>query len=132
MQLWKKEQTPLHCINRLLLGLVMIIPGLLKLFQFTPAGVAKMLGGFGFPMPLFWAWLLILSEIIFGIAILIGFKLKWTIIPPVIILLVAAFTAHKGDWSRLLIHLVLVSNYFVLGWSSCCKKGEHEMKGKKK
>jgi len=102
--------------NRWLLGLTMLIPGLLKLFVSSPSGVFNMLSGnvlFSWA-PMFWAWVLILSEILFGIAILAKYKLEYTIIPPMIILLVAAFTVHWGSWSSFLLHLLAVSNLALL------------------
>jgi putative oxidoreductase len=101
--------------TRILLGLVMLIPGLMKLFVMKPAAVTGMLSG----MPLFawapgfWAWVLILSEIIFGLAVLVNFKLRLTAIPPMIILVVAAFTAHWANWGNMLTHLALASMYWV-------------------
>ncbi len=103
--------------NRILLGLVMLIPGLTKMFVFTPNGVANMLNGFGFPIPLFFAWVLALSEIIFGLAIISNWKIKYSIIPPIIILLVSLFISHWGDWTRVIMHLILVTNYLLLAYS---------------
>lgn len=56
----------LQTINRVLLGLVMLVPGLLKLFVTGSSGVTGMLSGIALFSwaPAFWAWILILSEII--------------------------------------------------------------------
>ena len=101
-------------VNRILLGLVMLIPGLLKLFVSKPAGVVDMLSGMGFPAATFFAWVLILSEIVFGIAILANWKTEYTVWPPIIIMLVAAFTASWGKWPLFLMHLVVASNYLLI------------------
>ncbi len=101
-------------VNRVLLGLVMLVPGLLKLFVIKPSAVVGMLSGIGFPVATFFAWVLILSEIVFGIAILASWKLKYTVWPPVIIMLVAAFTVAWGSWPTFLMHLVIASNYLML------------------
>jgi uncharacterized membrane protein YphA (DoxX/SURF4 family) len=109
----------LKIINRVLLGLVMLIPGLLKLFVTGVTGVTGMLSGIALFSwaPGFWAWVLILSEIIFGIAILANWRLQYTVIPPMIILLVAAFTVQWGNWSSVLLHLIAVSNFsLIAGW----------------
>lgn len=93
---------------RLGLGILFIFMGIGK-FQ-NPSGVTGMLQNIGFPVAIFWAWLLLLSEIIFGAAILIGFKVKFTTIPLIIIILIAIVTVQlKGlpqtqpqllkDWS---------------------------------
>ncbi len=108
-------------VNRILLGLLMLVPGLMKLFVITPTNVTGMLGGFGFPLPGFFAWILILSEIVFGIAILANWKLQYTAWPPAFILSVA--TLVTIPWSNLadtqlpsvLLHLVAITNYWWLG-----------------
>lgn len=80
-----KEYGPF--VLRLGIGGLFVAAGIMKLFD--PAMIEGMLGGFGFPAPVFWTWLLILSELFFGTAVLTGFKLKWTTIPLAIILVVA-------------------------------------------
>jgi uncharacterized membrane protein YphA (DoxX/SURF4 family) len=107
--------------NRILLGLLMLIPGLLKLIVMGPSAIIDMLTGIGFPVPSFFAWLLIISEIVFGTAILAKYKLKLAIWPPIVILLIAAFTANWGNWPGVLTHLVIVTNYLILGLG-CCKE----------
>ena len=104
-------------VNWILLGLVMLVPGLMKLFVMKPATVITMLSGMPFfgLAPAFWGWVLIISEILFGILILAKYKLKYTTIPAMIILVVATFTAHWANWSNMLIHLTLASNYWLLG-----------------
>jgi len=110
-------------VNRVLLGLLMLVSGLMKVFIIKPDNVTGMLSGIGFPAASFFAWVLILSEIVFGIAILAKWKLEYTVWPPIVILLVAAFTVYTGgengpQWSQILIHLVLVSNYWLIGTRS--------------
>ena len=111
-------QKYLKLANRVLLGLLMLVPGLMKLFVTGPSGVAGMLSGltlFAWA-PAFWAWVLMLSEVAFGLAILANYQLKYTVIPPVIILLVAALTVNIGNASSLLLHLVAVSGYLMLAY----------------
>jgi len=102
--------------NRILLGLVMLVPGLLKLFVSGSDGVTGMLSGIALFSwaPSFWAWVLILSEIVFGIAILASWRLKYTVWPPAVIMLVAAFTVAWGNWPTFLMHLAIASNYLML------------------
>lgn len=102
-------------VNRILLGLLMLVPGLMKLLVMGPSAVVGMLSGFGFPLAGFFAWVLILSEIVFGIAILANWKLKYTVWPPIVIMLVAAFVAAWGNWSVFLLHLVAASSFWMLG-----------------
>ena len=106
-------------VNRILLGLLMLIPGCLKLFVMKPSSVSGMLATIGFPAATFFAWILIISEIVFGIAILTKWKLEYSVWPPIVIMLVAAFTANwPSEWSKLssfLMHLVVASNLYMLG-----------------
>ena len=109
-------------VLRLGLGLLFVIPGLQKLAN--PAMIAGMLGDLGFPAPLFFGWVLLLSEIVFGATVLAGWRLKYTVWPLVIIAAVALFTVHFPAWLAkqpmalisVLFHLLgiaaLVSLYF--------------------
>lgn len=102
-------------LNRIILGLLMLVPGLMKLFVMGPDAVVGMMSGIGLFSwaPAFWAWVLILSEILFGIAILAKWKLKWTTIPPAIIMIVAGLTVYTSNISSLILHLAAASNYLV-------------------
>lgn len=122
-------------INRILLGLVFLVPGLLKLFAMKPAAVTGMLSGMALFAwaPAFWAWVLILAEIVFGIAILAKWRLQYTVWPPIIIMLIAAFTASWGNWPTFLMHLVIASNLWLLGacGKDCSCGGVSDKKAKK-
>ena len=105
--------------NRILLGLLMLVAGILKLFVTTPEGVKNMLTGIGFPIAIFFAWLLIIAEIVSGILIISNWKIKYVVFLPVIILLVATFTVTWGKWTNVIMHLILVSNYLLIAYA--CK-----------
>lgn len=77
-------------IMRASIGLMFIVAGLSKLFD--PSSIIGLLKSIGFPLPLFFGWIVLLSEIFFGIAVLVGWKLKYTVWPLAIILLVATIT----------------------------------------
>lgn len=83
-----KKYGPL--VLRIGLGVLFIIPGFMKLMN--PAMIIGMLGEIGFPAAAFFGWVLLLSEIIFGISVLIGWKVRYTTWPLSIILLVAAIS----------------------------------------
>jgi uncharacterized membrane protein YphA (DoxX/SURF4 family) len=102
-------------VNHIFLGLVMVVPGLMKLFIMGPAMITEMLTGLGFPAASLFAWLLILSEIGFGAAILAKWKLEYTRIPPMIILVVAGLTMHIASVPLVLLHIGMAANYFVFG-----------------
>ncbi len=76
-----------HTLLRVTIGALFLVAGIKK-FMATE-GVVGMLSGLGFPAPTFFAWILMLSEVIFGAAILVGYKVKYTAWPLVIVLAVA-------------------------------------------
>lgn len=118
-------------INKILLGLLMLVPGLLKLFVVGHDGVTGMLSGivlFSWAAG-FWAWILIFAEILFGIAILANYKVGWASYGAALILLIATlFLQVKWSalgtisWSNVIMHLVVISNYVLLGMHSCTPK----------
>jgi len=98
-------------ILRIVAGLLFLLPGIMKLMD--PAGITGMLTGLGFPAPSFLAWILLLSEIIFGASLIVGWKTKYTTWPLVIVLLVATLTValpgaleNPMGWVNVLFHLV--------------------------
>lgn len=80
----KQNYSPL--ILRVILGLMFVVAGANKLLN--PQGIISMLSGVGFFLPTFWGWLVILSEVLFGLAVLAGWKLRYTVWPLVIIMTV--------------------------------------------
>ena len=102
---------------RVFIGVLFIIQGYFKLKN--PSGPIGMLTNLGFPVPTFFAWVLLLSELIFGISVLIGWKVKYTVWPLVIVMLVATWTVvipnMNGSYVNLMFHLItaagLVSIY---------------------
>lgn len=95
------------------LGGLFLVAGIMKLMD--PAMIVGMLDSFGFPGPTFWAWLLILSELLFGTAVLVGFRLKWTTVPLAIILFVAIVLV--GDFQVILNNAVFLTGLVSL-WLS--------------
>ena len=79
-----------HTLLRVTIGLLFVVSGFNKLMN--PDGVTGMLGGIGFPTPIIFAWILILSELIFGALVLVGFRIKYTAWPLAIVLIVATAT----------------------------------------
>ena len=80
-------------VLRIGIGGLFIITGLMKIMN--PPAVVGMLTSLGFPGPQFWAWLLILAELLCGAAVLTGFHLKYTTVPLVIVLIVAISTTGQ-------------------------------------
>ena len=79
-----------HTLLRVTIGLLFLIIGFSKFAN--PSGIIGMLGSIGFPAAAFFGWLLLLSELVFGALILIGYKVRYTAWPLAIILIVAVLT----------------------------------------
>ncbi len=79
---------------RLGIGGLFLTTGMLKLVD--PSAITGMLSNFGFPGASFWAWLLILTELVCGAAVLVGFKLKWVTVPLALVLVVASVLVAAG------------------------------------
>ena len=117
---------------RVTLGLLFIIPGFSKLMK--PSMIAGMLGGMGFPIPAFFGWLVLLSEIIFGIAIVVGYKTQWTTWPLVIILAVATLLVGLPAMDmtnpmtiiNVLWHVVGIAGLLSITWTG---PGKYRVKG---
>lgn len=107
--------------NRILIAAMFIVAGSMKLFVQKPSGVAGFLDGMGFPIAIFFAWVLILSETLGGLALLANKFVKWATIPLMIIMIVAAFTANLKNPVSLLMHLVVASNLFLFGYYDMTK-----------
>ena len=102
-------------VLRAVLGLLFVIPGIAKLFN--PANIIGMLGKLGFPAAALFGWVLILLEIGFGAAMLAGWKLKYTVWPLVVILVVATLTVtipsfgtNPMAYINLLFHVVAIGS----------------------
>jgi len=104
-------------VLRLALGLLFIVPGIMKLMN--PAMPAGMLEGMGFPAPVVFAWVLLLSELIFGAALIVGYKVKYAVWPLMLILVVATIIVHVPStdpmkWINVLFHVVGIAGLLSL------------------
>lgn len=118
----KEDKRYIMTVNLVLLGLVMLLPGLMKLFIMKPSTVSGFLATLGFPASMFFAWILIIGEIGSGIAVLARWKLKQIVWIPMIILVIAGLTTTiswasigSSQWPSFLIHIALASNYWLVG-----------------
>tara|TARA_Y100000310_G_C20573206_1_gene759106 strand:+ start:704 stop:1102 length:399 start_codon:yes stop_codon:yes gene_type:complete len=100
-------------VLRLTLGLLFLLPGLSKLMN--PGMIIGMLGSMGIPAASLMGWIVILSEIVFGAAVLVGWKLKKTVWPLVVIMGVAiiamvipSFGTNPMAMINLLFHLTAI------------------------
>jgi putative oxidoreductase len=78
-----------HLVLRIVLGLLFIVPGISKLMD--PSGIIGMLSGLGIPIAGFFGWILLLSEIVFGLSLVIGWKTEYTTWPLLVVLVGATF-----------------------------------------
>lgn len=92
--------------NRIILGLLMLIPGIFNIIAIGDVATS-------FPYGAFWAWVLVLSQLVFGLAVLIGWKMKYTALPPALILILAASLVWWTNWPQVLLHFAAASNYVV-------------------
>ncbi|UHD45161.1 DoxX family protein [Aureimonas altamirensis] len=79
-------------ILRLVLGLLFLAHAWLKIVVFTPAGTAQFFVSLG--LPGFLAYVVILVEVLGGIALILGFNARVTAIALIPILLGAIVTVH--------------------------------------
>ena len=79
-------------ILRLVLGLLFLAHAWLKIFVFTPAGTAQFFASLG--LPGFLAYVVILVEVLGGVALILGFKARVAAIALIPILLGAIVTVH--------------------------------------
>lgn len=102
---------------RIGLGLLFLIPGFDKLVGMMAEGhmIADMIGVSG-------AWVLLLAEILFGIAVLSGWKLHLTVVPLIIIMVGAIVLAVAPQLPEnpmvvidLLFHLLAIAGLISLG-----------------
>lgn len=118
-----KKTEPTKCKNwgltflRLTLGSLFIVPGMMKVMNISMP--TAMLDAIGFPAAGALAWILAISELVFGIAVIVGYKVKYAIWPLVLILVVATLTVHipgtdPMKWIDILFHLVAIAGLVLL------------------
>lgn len=112
-----------NCLNygttflRAMLGLLFIVPGIMKITNISMP--TAMLDAIGFPAAGILAWILAISELLFGTAVLLGYKVKYAVWPLILILAVATITVHIPStdpmkWINVLFHLVAIAGLFLL------------------
>ena len=79
-------------ILRITLGIAFLAHAALKIFVFTPAGTAGFFESIGLPGAL--AYLVIAAEVLGGIALIVGFQVRWVSLALIPILAGAIATVH--------------------------------------
>ena len=77
---------------RLFLGWVFFWAGYTKFAN--PEGTALFFASLGFPLPTLMTWLVIIVELIGGIALVLGFAVRWWAVPLIFTMVVAAVAVH--------------------------------------
>ncbi|MBS3148293.1 DoxX family protein [Candidatus Woesearchaeota archaeon] len=91
---------------RIGVGGIFVVAGTMKLLD--PSMVVGMLGGLGFPAPGLWTWLLILTELLGGAAVLTGFHLKYSTAPLMVVLIVAIVVTAMGGQAMMALKDVVI------------------------
>ena len=89
-------------LSRLIIGAIFIYAGYSKIFLMGMENVAGMFGEqFGFPAPVFFAWLTAVAELLAGVMLVLGVWTKMAALVLTVVMLVALFVVHiKNDWDQ--------------------------------
>lgn len=98
MDNWKTYLAPL---GRLLMSSLFIWAGIGKLMN--PSGTAQYFAHVNIPIPDVMVWIVIIIELIGGLAILVGFKARWVAAVLAIFCLITGFGVHlpAGDYPNM-------------------------------
>jgi uncharacterized membrane protein YphA (DoxX/SURF4 family) len=123
-------------VNRILIGLMFFMAGIWKIFFIGIDNVAGMLGGivlFAWA-PIFWVWIFVFSEIVFGAAVIANWKTRYTVWPLIAIILVAGLFIGANwnpetylDWAGLMFHLIVAVNLLIIGGYNRTKDSNGEI-----
>ncbi len=81
---------------RLAVGIGCGFHGYSKLFEDGIPNMTEMITGWGWPVPVFWAWAAGLSEFIGGILIVLGLYTRWAAGAVAVVMAVALWQVHPG------------------------------------
>jgi putative oxidoreductase len=87
-------------LMRLMLVVVFLFHGSMKLFGWFGGGgltgMAEFNAQLGLPFPMAGALLACIAEFAGGLALAAGVAVRWAVVPLILMMLVASFTAHRG------------------------------------
>ena len=105
----KDMQDKALLVLRIVAGIVFVLHGWGKLTGNPSIEMfAGMVGGLGFPMPMFFAWVVALTEFVGGLALILGILVRPAAILLSIVMLVALFMVKKMAFPAADIDLVLL------------------------
>jgi len=100
-------------VLRIAIGMLFVPVGLMRLFN--PGEFIGQLQAVGMPAPSFVAWTVLLSEIIFGTCVFVGWKVKYAIWPLIAIMIGAilfvflpGFGLNVGSWIMTFLHVIVI------------------------
>ena len=82
----------LSWISRLLLSIIFILSGFMKITGF--AGISAFLASLGWPAPGLWVALAILFELAGGLALLLGYRVRWASLALIVFVVLATVLIH--------------------------------------
>lgn len=88
----------LSWISRLLLSAIFILSGFTKITGF--AGMSGFLASLGWPVPGLWLTLAILFEVIGGLCLLLGFRVRWASLALILFTVLATALVHGAMFSH--------------------------------
>jgi uncharacterized membrane protein YphA (DoxX/SURF4 family) len=75
---------------RVVIGALFFVSGILDIIK--PSSLTNAISGFGIPAAVFFAWLLILLETIFGLAVLLGWNVRYSVWPLMFVILLSTLS----------------------------------------
>jgi putative oxidoreductase len=93
----KSMNAHLSWISRLLLAIIFILSGFFKIIGF--AGTSAFLASMGWPAPSLWVALAILLELPGGLALLLGYRVRWASCALIVFTLAATIFVHGAMMS---------------------------------
>jgi putative oxidoreductase len=82
----------LSWISRLLLSAIFLLSGTMKITGF--AGISGFLASLGWPAPGLWVTLAILFEVLGGLGLLLGFRVRWASLALIVFTVLATALVH--------------------------------------
>ncbi|MEW6645133.1 MAG: DoxX family protein [Pseudomonadota bacterium] len=104
-------------VGRILLSILFLVSGVQKLGEMGPA-LAGMLGQMGFPAPLLLTYVMALSEVIGGIALILGFQTRIVGILLAVWCVVTGVIVHIGAPVDLMKNLAIAGGFLILAATS--------------
>jgi len=108
---------------RVTLGVLFLVHDALKFFVFTPAGTEKFFAAIG--LPGWMAWVVMLAELVAGVALILGIATRWVAAVMILDLLGAIVFVHihngfffndpKGGWEYPLVWAIALGVQALLG-----------------